>query len=684
MLEPQDPTEVLRRSRDLLLLTIFAIVALLFSGRHTTTAFSKTTSFYILVWLALILEFVLTYRNGRPDLRSWRPTLACLGGFLLWCTISAIWVAPIPRSFRELSRWLALISLVVVSIGAGRSAWFRRQILWFGTLIPLIVALYACVQYLGYDFFIWPEFEWEEEFPRVTSTLGNPDFLAGFLLGTIPLSVVYGFANTKRWKKVFSGVSVVFQFTAVILTLSRGVWIGLICSAAALLVIIPNRRETIGKLLNLRMRPKIAVAILAVLLAGVVLFWPAVSNLYLRAVGGSPISLSGRRHIYVSSLRLAAKHPIFGVGLDAFPVRFPEVRTPELSQFLPFNKWYVEHAHSEPLEVLVDLGIVGFLLWLGIFYFWGRTVLTRLRQLERPQYLLVGAAWVAVIGILGHNLVTVTLRHSSTCVPFWAFFGIAMGASQVRGDVQTVRKPNWWRWIVLALLVAGGPLVWRHGTREHQADRYLREAHEIIAVALNEELHYRKVKPCHDVLDMLARADRLAPVRKESLYWRAWAYYELRDYEASHAEYKRTIELEGPFVHSVPNLGKVLLNLGLDYMNYGFQDHGRRAYRESVTWWERACEMEPENAQNWRNLAGALAVLGRIDGARDAFNRALELETDPARIQRIHHLMQQLEKDAAALQKQAESFIDDKGLDESRPHDREGEAPAEPIIENTP
>jgi hypothetical protein len=497
-------------------------------------------------------------------------------------------------------------------------------------------------------------------------TLGNPDFLAGYLLGTIPLSVAYGLANVKRWQRILSGISVGVQLAAIILTLSRGVWIGFFCSVAALLVIMPNRPQYIRQCLSFVGRPKIAAAFLVALLAGVMILWPALSNLYTRLAGGSTVSLAGRYHIYVSCLRLVAKTPLFGVGLDAFPVHFPEVRTPELSQYLPFKQWYVEHAHSEPLEVLVDLGIIGFLAWLGVLFLWGRTAFVRLQELDRDRAILVGAAWVAVIGILGHNLVTVTLRHSSTDVPFWALFGIAIGASCNPSTLRTVRTWRGWSWVVLGLLLAGAPMTWLHGTREDQADRYLREAQTVTEVVLNEKRRDRRVPPCHVVLDLVARADRLVPVRKESLYWRAWAYFELGDYPASRAEYERTIELEGPFVDSVPNVGKVLLSMAADYLSAGFRERAFQAYRESLRWWEWARRMEPERAEHWRNLAGALAMLGRIDEAREAFNRALDLETEPANIERIRSLIQQLDKDANALQEQARRFIDE-GLGESEP-----------------
>ncbi len=653
MLEPSDPDVLLRRVRDLLLLTVFALVAFLFSGQHTTTTYSKTTSFYVLIWLALVVQFILAWRYQWVEWRRWWPALTCLALLLLWCAISSFFVASIPRSFRELFRWIGLVTLVVVSIGAGRSAWFRARFLWFATVFPLIVAIYACVQAFGWDFFQWPKFEWGGTFRRVVGTLGNPDFLAGFLVGTIPLGIGYILTSEKRWEKILGGLSVILQFVAVVLTLSRGVWIGFVLAGLALLFVLPSPGQSIKRALSRLARPKIAGTSLLVLIITVVLLWPALSSLGYRI---SQASFAGRKFLYVSCLRLAADHPVKGVGLGAFPVHFPEVRNPRLSQVLPFQKWYVEHAHSEPLELLVDLGIVGLLLWLGVFIFWTAALLPCIRQLERSRAILLSACWIGVVGILGHNLVTVTLRHTPSAVLLWMLFGVSIGACSPRIKKRESPWPGYGVPILGILLVAGSVTLWWQGVRLHQADRYLRSAKNIIDQAIPERFQTRKAQMCHAVIDQIERAKNLTSPSKESLYWRAWAYYELGDCEASQREYQRILKLEGPFVDTVPNIGKVLMTQGAKYLQYGFPRYGLRTYAESVQWWERACEMEPRRPDHWRNLAGALGMLGEVEKAKAAFERALQYENDPGGKERILALMQQLQRDAEGLRRQAQRF----------------------------
>ncbi len=662
MLEPHAPYEFLRRYRDLLVLTILGVVALLFSGLHTTTAFSKTTTLYVLVWLTLIVEFVLVCREGWSGIRIWRATLICLGAYLAWCVISAVWIAPIPRSFRELSRILALMTLVVVSIGAGRSDWFRHQVLWFGTVIPLIVAVYACVQSLGYDFFMWGDFDWGGDFKRVTSTLGNPDFMAGYLLATIPLSVAFGLASEKRWSKILAGISAGLQVIAIVLSLSRGVWVGVAWSLIALAAILPNWREYFRRAGEIARQPRILQAGSVGLVILVIVLWPALAGLCQRFAGGVGSSLEERGLIYVSSMKLLKESPLCGVGLDAFPVRFPEVRDPRLSRYLPIGGlsiggFYVEHAHSEFLEVLVNVGLVGFLLWMGSLFFWSKTLLQRLHSSDRTAALLAGACWISVAGTLGHNLFTVTLRHTSSAAMFWSMFGIAMGALGQSEEPQNIRREKNWRWVVLALLIAGGPLVWWHGVREHPCDRYLRQASDVIDYALVEKSPSRKTEICYRVLDLLAKADRLSPPHKESLYWRAWAYYELGEYLAAKSEYLRILNLEGPFMETIPNIGKCHIREGANYMLLGFLEPAMKMYRDSIPWWEKACQMDPERAEHWRNYGGMLGTLGRIEESRAAYSRALELEPTPEGKEEIRNLLEKLTKSEGILKESADWFL---------------------------
>ena len=659
MLEPQAPYEALKRSRDLLLLLILAVVALLFSSQHTTTAFSKQTTFYALVWFALIPELILCWRHGWAGVRLWRIPLLCLGGFLVWAAISTYWITPIPRSFRELSRWLALMSLVIVGIGAGRSSWFRRQVLFYATIVPLLISLYACIQSFGYDFFVWPDFQSGKILKRVTGTLGNPDFLAGYLVGTIPLTVAYGILGSKRWQRILSGLSAALQLATLVLSLSRGVWIGVFLAILAALTTLPNRNRILKQIWQFISPPKRRAIALIALVIGLTLLWPAISGLMSRVARGIGPSLAGRWHIYVSSLHLIEESPITGVGLGAFPVRFPEVRSAALSHYLPFGQWYVEHAHSEPLEVFVDLGIIGFLLWLGALCFWSRTLLSRLKPCGRYKAVLAGACWISVIGILGHNLVTVTLRHTASAVLFWALIGVSIGVLSDTEENTTHKTTYSWVAVILIFILIGAPMVWMRGICLHQSDRYFHEAQNVIDQALKTQRSRLREKRCHFSLDILAKADRLAPERKESLYWRAWAYYELEDYIAALREYEKTIRLEGPFVDSVPNAGKSLLRLGAEYyLPMGFKSRAMEAYRKSLYYWDWACRLDPQNPEHWQNKGGPLGMLGRIDEARAALNKAIELQKSPREKQKIRQLLERLNNEAEDLQRQAEQFID--------------------------
>ena len=83
---------------------------------------------------------------------------------------------------------------------------------------------------------------------------------------------------------------------------------------------------------------------------------------------GVDVALSGRLDIWHASLRMAAAHPINGVGVRGFRYAYP--------QYAPANDHFVVgescgvgegacHAHQIVLEVLTETGAIGLALWLA-------------------------------------------------------------------------------------------------------------------------------------------------------------------------------------------------------------------------------------------------------------------------------------------------------------------------------
>ena len=101
-----------------------------------------------------------------------------------------------------------------------------KLIIITASISSFLVSLYGVLQASGYDFINWRE-------PailtgRVSSSLGQPNFLASYLLLVIPLSGYLVLNSKKFLLKFFWIIVLFFQLLCLFLTYSRGGWLGLV------------------------------------------------------------------------------------------------------------------------------------------------------------------------------------------------------------------------------------------------------------------------------------------------------------------------------------------------------------------------------------------------------------------------------------------------------------------------
>src|SRR5436309_2480624 len=182
----------------------------------------------------------------------------------------------------------------------------------------------------------------------------------------LPLSIDRAMRARSTTVRVAWLALVAGSLVALAATLSRGAWLALVAAAVALLALRPlaAARDEKGK--ALRPSPTLGRAL------GVAAAVAAVAGAFLVARPGLGRSLAtrvreiasirapstqSRLQIWGAGLRMAADHPVLGVGLDAFAVVFPAYRTADY--------WRTEwggtptKAHNEALHIVATQGAVG-------------------------------------------------------------------------------------------------------------------------------------------------------------------------------------------------------------------------------------------------------------------------------------------------------------------------------------
>ena len=150
-------------------------------------------------------------------------------------------------------------------------------------------------------------------------------------------------------------------------------------------------------------------------------------------------SVFARAELTVTAFRMLSDRPVLGVGISRFYELFPQYASPQLRQAFyeaAMTPVLHENAHNNFLQILAELGILGFAAFLLVL--WGAS---------RPDRLDVDPtgiriAWVFAIatflltGLFGHPLLTREVAY-----PFWMALGLAAaGAPDVRARSAAVLR----------------------------------------------------------------------------------------------------------------------------------------------------------------------------------------------------------------------------------------------------
>jgi hypothetical protein len=134
-------------------------------------------------------------------------------------------------------------------------------------------------------------------------------------------------------------------------------------------------------------------------------------------------SLNQRVSIWKVALTAFRTNPLHGIGAQNFEDYFYQHRS---------NLLRVTQPHSQPLQLLAELGIPGALLWL-VFAIWGvaRGAISRFRTQRRTDQALMAAVITAALGWFIHSSVDWLWQLTAVSLPAMLLFGavVAVGPS---------------------------------------------------------------------------------------------------------------------------------------------------------------------------------------------------------------------------------------------------------------
>ncbi len=327
-----------------------------------------------------------------------------------------------PYATREATiKLLALIIYFLVAINVLSDRERRHKMLIVITVLGFAVSLFGIIQRLTWNGKIY----WMRPLAPGMNPFGpfiNPNHFAGMIELILPLALAYLlFARIEGQQRTLWFFASVVMAAALILSLSRGGLMALGFELIAFFIIgILSRRRVSSEAHGHRLL-QVRGALLPFALAAVAVMalWIGYDQLAVRwqaaRQGSREVSLAKRLEIWRDSWRMFRDHPIWGVGLGAYPTAYPFYGRSSA------ERERVEQAHNDYLQLLTDGGLVGAVigLWFLIELLvamrrqWRR--LMAARSLERS--LTIGGS-VAVMGLLVHSFTDFNLQITSNALLF--------------------------------------------------------------------------------------------------------------------------------------------------------------------------------------------------------------------------------------------------------------------------
>lgn len=272
-------------------------------------------------------------------------------------------------------------------------------------------------------------------------------------------------------------------------------------------------------------------------------------------VAGAGIVL--RLDMWSRALAMIRDMPFTGIGLNTFPLVQSHFYTGYLIGPEP-------HAHSLWLQLVVDLGLPGLLLFLwflAAFFYMSSAAYAR--QPGRLAHLVIVGSTAGVLAYVASGTLDVVTLGAKPLAAWWAMIGLT-GAIWSQTEAITVPRPAW-----RTLLPAGGVLlllllsVWLLPQARWRNQGLLLGQQAVVAARQSGPLPSTAASAALAALDQAVRRD---PEQAQLWGMRGSLYAWLGEPEAAYADLARRVQLDGrqPWPTYAPFLAWSALLAGQD------------------------------------------------------------------------------------------------------------------------
>lgn len=283
----------------------------------------------------------------------------------------------------------------------------------------------------GQAFYLYPI----ANFGSATGFFANSNHMASLLVAAVPFLFALMVANRAQTGKGKAqrrtSANLVLIGAAAVVLLGLGLNGSLAGFGLIVPVMIASALLLVGWRRQRRWLALPAVLLVGAVIGGLVLPISGASDRY-----GAGASVETRREVNLRSWSAATDYLPFGSGLGSFEKVYGLHEDPAA-----VDRTFVNHAHNDYLEILLELGLPGVVLVLLFLVWWARTAVGRWRDnLSDP---FAKAAVIVSAALLAHSLVDFPLRTGALSALFAAVLALLAAPNRVvtgqRPDLRPTR-----------------------------------------------------------------------------------------------------------------------------------------------------------------------------------------------------------------------------------------------------
>lgn len=316
---------------------------------------------------------------------------------ILYSTITSI--NPM-GSLRDLALHIGGLSFLFVMVNSIDNKEKLNRIVTFLVFTATLISLIGFYQYIvGVELdAAWVDVENNPNIrTRIYSVFYNPNILAEYLVMIIPISVALFWYTKNLSKKIIFLITSLIMSLALVLTLSRGGWLGFAFSAFVFILLIEKR---------------LLLSIFPVVIGGIYLLPQTIINRILSIGNLSDSSNAYRFKIWEITKQVIKDNWTAGVGFGHLPFK------QTFESYIRTMPTY--HAHNTYLQVAAEIGIPGLIAFLFLLFVTFKYGIMYIKKTEDRYLKILGAGVISgLAGVLLHGAVENVLYIPRIIITFW-------------------------------------------------------------------------------------------------------------------------------------------------------------------------------------------------------------------------------------------------------------------------